>query len=212
MLAVAVPQAGATTVFDNTTVDLSVRFNPDTTEVGDEVVLAGTERALTNFTFGFYGLSLDVTAQARVRFYLNDGVASASGSLTPFSVFYDSGLFNISSTERATMIFNQATLLEYNGIDIVLPDSFTWSVQFSTLGAGASAGVDLYSPPGTGSSYDDYWDNGPGGWQLMTNGTTPMNFAARFEAQTVPEPSVLWLGLVGGGLGWMFRFRSRQRA
>src|SRR5574340_1842514 len=88
---------GATTIFDNSVNDLGTRFNPGTLEVGDEILLASTERYLTNFSFEYWGTSSGASfagpVEARVRFYQNDG-APFNGYATPGSLFYDSGWFS----------------------------------------------------------------------------------------------------------------------
>jgi hypothetical protein len=106
----AVPLS-AGTIFDNTVNDLSLRFNPGTLEVGDEITLGGTERNLTYFSFEYWGLSTSGptfagNVQAEVRFYLNTG-PTFNGYPTPAATpFYDSGLFAVPSpTERNTFVF-----------------------------------------------------------------------------------------------------------
>ena len=49
----------AVVIFDNSANDLVTRFEPGTNEVGDEIILAGTERYLTNFSFEFWGTNTD---------------------------------------------------------------------------------------------------------------------------------------------------------
>src|SRR5882724_1398112 len=71
----------ATTIYNNSTNDLLARFNPGTTEIGDEILFGSTERYLTNFSFEYYGtntaspgnVSFAGAVEARVRFYRNDG-------------------------------------------------------------------------------------------------------------------------------------------
>src|SRR5580765_825482 len=78
LMAVFSSTASAAIIFDNSVNDLHARFEPGTLEVGDELILAGTERYLTNFSFEFWGEnSADANVfagevSARVRFYLND--------------------------------------------------------------------------------------------------------------------------------------------
>ncbi len=206
LVAACLPAARAEYVYRNSTVDLNTRFNPGLIEVGDEIILGGTLRNLTHFDFQYYGISFSGNEQARVRFYLNDGTAFGGDTnyLRPSTVFYDSGLFNISATARSTLNFD----LSLDGI--VLPERFTWSVQFTGISGGESAGVDLYGPPSVGSSFNDYWYNDTGtGWEPRTNGV-PINFAAQFQA--VPEPSTWALGVVGGLCGFFLLRRRSDKA
>ena len=201
LLLVSNHRAVADLVYDNSSTDLLTRFNPGVNEVGDEIALGGSGRTVTNFIFQYYGLNFSGNEQARVRFYLNDGASSSSGPRVPSTVLYDSGLFAIGPTSRATLIFSD--------LSVTVPDSFTWSVQFGGIEAGESAGVDLYSPPTVGQNYNDYWDNTGSGWQLRNFSGVPINFGARIEA--VPEPSTTLLGLSGGLVGLIWARRLRRK-
>ena len=206
----------ATTIFDNSSNDLSTRFNPGTTQVGDEILLDSTERYLTSFSFEFWGIStanpnsFSGHVQAQVHFYLNDG-PPFNGYETPYVPFYTSALFDVPTTPltgRNTMNF---TVADFPGDQpLFIPTSdMTWSIQFTGMEAGDSVGLDIYSPPTIGHDYPDYWANDGGGWMLMTN-SVPMDFAAQFNA--IPEPSVLTLSVVGGLgiLGFAYRLRRRE--
>ena len=193
----------AATIFDNTSNDLLTRFDPGTAQVGDEIILAGTERNLTGFSFEYWGAnslhpeSFSGTIQARVQFYLNDG-AVFNGYATPGTSFYDSGLFSVPTpTDRNTFEFTAGADFPSWGLVMPAVSNMTWTVQFVGLGEGDSAGLDIYSPPTVGMDYPDYWQNtGIGGWTLMTN-TPPIDFAAQMTA-TVPEPSTMALAVFGG--------------
>ena len=202
----------AEVVYANSTNDLNARFDPGLVEVGDEIVLAGGARTMTDFNFQYWGLNFSGNEFARVRFYANDGAASPAGPLMPNSLLFDSGFFFILPTPRAVLDFNSAALSSGNVVDLTvpIPNSFTWSVQFSGITAGEAAGVDLYNPPTIGGNYDDYWDNN-GGWQYRYRGTNafPISFGARVTA--VPEPSVLALGLLGGLAVLIVRSRFQRR-
>jgi hypothetical protein len=207
--------ANASLVFDNSTTDLFRRFNPGSVEVGDEIVLAGSDRLVTNFVFQYYGENFTGDELARVRFYINDG-APSSGAARPSTVLYDSGPFSVTATPRNTLVFDLATLAAGNpwnpGQGILVPDAFTWTVQFYNPdnNLGYQAGVDMYDPPTVGYDYNSYWDNDPlSGWLLKTNASYNMNFGARVEA--VPEPNAVVLGLGGALLVFLFRAGLRRK-
>ncbi len=179
-------QSRADLVYDNSSGDLSVRFAPGTNEVGDEIVLTTTNSAryVTNFIFEYYGTNFSGNEQARLRFYRNDGTNSPSGPPVPHTMIYDSGYFPIGATPRSTLEFTR----ENSQLNVLVPDSFTWSIQFTGIDVGEAigVGVDLYSPPTVGLNYNDYWDNGTDGWQLKTNASYAADFAARVQASSQP--------------------------
>jgi hypothetical protein len=217
-LGVGAPLRAATTIFNNSVNDLSTRFNPGTYEVGDEILLAGTDRWLTGFDFEYWGTNtanptaFAGTILAQVRLYENNGalVPPVTGYPSPGTTpFYDSGWFSLGSpTERSTMNFTTADFP--GGLPIFVPaDDITWSIQFAGMGATDSVGLDIYSPPTVGGDYPDYWENN-GGWLLLTN-SVPMDFGARFYAQaTIPEPSSVTLSILGG-LGLLTLARRLRR-
>src|ERR1043165_6339980 len=59
--------ASAATVYDNSITDLSIRLNPGTNEIGDEIVLAGTERTITSFSFQYWLENAGAGEDARIR-------------------------------------------------------------------------------------------------------------------------------------------------
>lgn len=169
-------------VYDNSVNDLNNRFNTGSLEVGDEIVLAGTERYIRKFVFEYWGANSSQASfvgnvQARVRFYANDGT-NFNGYPTPATVLYDSGNFPVAATPRSTLIIEDFTNAVVP-LNLPVPSTnFTWSVQFSGLGAGDSAGPDLFSPPVVGGSYPDYWEHAAGNWSLKTNPLVALDFAA----------------------------------
>lgn len=202
----------ADVVYDNTTtISTNAQGAPFflalPNEFGDEVELAGSARAVTAFYFEYFG---DFTPQgdetARIRFYKNDGPGLY---LKPQTVLWDSGNFSITTN------YNTRGLLVPR---VVVPDRFTWSVQFSgmTMTAGDQAGLVAYNPPTVGAllnggkigSYDDFWKNNGGIWSIYNLKSTPVaNFGARIIA--VPEPASVLLGLSGGAaLIWAARRRN----
>ena len=225
----------AATIFDNSTGDLLHRFAPPTLlldptttyEVGDQIILAGTQRWLTGFDFEYWAANsapgattFAGTVQAQVKIYLNDGALVPPGGppygyASPSTVLYDSGLFSLDSalTTRRTEVFTLADFRDelpiFIGVGLTPASELTWSVQFSGLGLGDSVGLDIYSPPTIGDEYTDYWQNN-GGWSLLTN-TVPMDFGARFYAEsTIPEPSMVTLSIMGG-LGILTVVRRLRR-
>jgi hypothetical protein len=187
----------AAIVYDNSSNDLNFDLDPGTSEVGDEIMLAGTERWLSEFTFEYWGSADDPLAftgsvEARIRFYLNDGPAypDAENAFLPGTVIWDTGTFAITPTERATLTFTDFVVGTTVPLTGPLPDSLTWTVQFSGFGANDAAGVTIYSPPTVGNNFDDYWVNDGVAWTLQTN-IIAMDFAARLSAELIPEPSAM---------------------
>jgi hypothetical protein len=204
--------ASAVPIYRNSTNDLTIRFQPGTLEVGDEILFTNSPMPtyITNFSFEYWGtntanpFTFAGSVQARVRFYLNNG-APFNGYATPGTMFYDSGWFGgFGPSARSTLIFDAPGDF---GTGLYLPGSdITWTVQFQGMGATDSIGLDLYSPPTVGQSIpaagfeQDYWLNNSG-WSLITaTNNPPFNFGATFDAtfEPVPEPSALALSVVGG--------------
>ena len=184
----------AATIFDNSLHDLVTRFDPGTNEVGDEILLAGTERYLTNFSFEFWGTnSTGSTAfagdvEACVRFYQNNGPLF-NGYPTPGTKFYDSSWFPIEATSRSTENFFLGIDFAWSGLFLPVTSNMTWSVQFRGMDTGDTVGVDLYTPPVVGKDYPDYWLNAGGSWQLMTNNSgVHIDFGAVMQARALGQP------------------------
>ena len=70
----------------------------------------------------------------------------------------------------------------FSGLKIVVPDDFTWTVQFGGMTGKAAneAGLIFRDPPTVGSSFDGIWLRKNEIWQLYTwNGRPVANFAVR---------------------------------
>lgn len=170
---------------------------------GDEIYLNGSDRLVTDFIFEYFG---DFTANAsqfgRVRFYENDGPLAdpISRAHLPQSVIFDSGLFTLTSG------YNTKWLAD---LSVSVPDSFTWTVEFTGVGltAGNRAGLLFYNPPAVGSSPRDFWELIDGNWTLLHFGANTFKPEANFGARVVavPEPHTVILFSLGALALWMRR-------
>ena len=188
----------ATIIFNNSANDETNRFDPGTTEVGDEIILQGPERYLTNFSFEFWGTnsiisssnstSFNGSVSACVRFYQNNGPLF-NGYRSPGTKFYDSGFFPIAPTPRSTENFIVGSDFPWTGLFLPVTSNMTWSVQFRGMNTGDTVGVDLYTPPVVGHDYPDYWLNAGGTWLLMTNNSgVHIDFGAVMQARALGQP------------------------
>jgi hypothetical protein len=216
----AVPLSAQTVIYNNTTNDLMARFNPGTTQVGNEILLPATSPGfLTDFSFEYWGtntaspgnVSFAGPVTAEVRFYVNNG-APFNRYNSPGTMFFDSGPISLASigatpTARSTLAFTAGPDFPSSGLIIPTYD-MTWTVQFAGLGATDSVGVDLYSPATVGETYGDYWAYNGTSWALETN-SIATSFGA-YMAATVPEPSTLSLSLLGG-MGMLALARRLRR-
>ena len=207
----AVPLSAQTVIFNNTANDLVTRFNPGTTEVGNEIMLApGTPRFLTDFSFELWGTntaspgneSFAGPVRAELRFYVNNGALSSGVPSPGATPFYDSGPLSLASigltpTARRTLVFTAGT--DFPSAGLLIPTSdMTWTIQFEGMGSTDSVGVDLYYPATVGQTYGDYWAYNGTSWSLETNSLVPLSSFGASMTATVPEPSTLSLSLLGG--------------
>jgi subtilisin-like proprotein convertase family protein len=185
----AAQQSGdvAAVVYDNLLPDLESQFNPGSLEVGNEVVLSGSERNAGRFSFQVWAGGavpgvFEGGVQARLRFYQNDGPLSDSGRASPGTLLYDSGLVGVPPAPQAVMVFQDFQVNAATALTQPLPDAFTWTVQFSGLAGDDAVGLELHSPPVVGTTYLEYWENDGGTWTQKTNSDLTVSFAARLEA------------------------------
>jgi hypothetical protein len=170
-------------------------------EFGDEINFAGADRIITDFQFEYYGDFASAFGRTgRIRFYRNDGPGTYA---TPHTLLYDSGTFFINSGYNTKWI---------TGLAVEVPNTITWSVEFSGVSdaAGDRAGLLFYHPPTTGTSARDFWAVFNGEWRLYHFGGTTFKPEANFGARiiAVPEPSTFVL-LTLGGLGLLAAGRRR---
>lgn len=181
---------GPVVLYNNSTTDLNTRYDPGTSEVGNQVTLkslGGTSSKITEFEFQYWGTGFSGTESLEFRIYANNGPNWDATYKMPGTMLFDSGIFGVPATSRQLVVFDTDF-----GSGLLVPNSFTWTVQFSSLGPSANAGVDGYGPPTVGSFLDDIWVNTGTSWDLRATGigkTTPQqDFAAEIFG-VVPEPS-----------------------
>jgi hypothetical protein len=192
--------SGQEIVYDNSQSDLNRTYipQPDTgVEFGDEINLDGTARTVTNFEFEYFlSGNADGDETATLTFYRNNGptVTRTIGGTTvqvasPGDVLYTSPVLSLQTG------FQTAEALE---IAVDVPDTFTWAVTFGGIEINEVAGLRVYDPPTTGSSFTDFWQRNAGTWNLylFDNPEGPANFAARVTA--VPEPTTVAYALLAG--------------
>ncbi len=168
---------------------------------GDEIVLAGTQRVLTEFHFAYYS---DYSQADGLNFtlYANDGPL-VNGFASPGSVLF-SDTYDV--------------VLGTSGVDIdipftpdpsdPLPDRLTFVVEF--LGTGI-AGLLIADDPTIGASGNDFWEWNAGSWELrqLAGGYTS-NFEARVTAVPEANPGVA-ATMALAGLGVLAAYRRSQK-
>lgn len=191
---------GSSLIYDNTAAASYLGFSfPTDLEYGDEVNFAGNRRALTDISFEYNAniITFDLSEKVRFKLYNNDGASGAPGT-----VLYDSN----TDAPGGIQVFNGINHVDIGGLNLKVPDKLTFSVQFTGLGIGESAGLTMYDPPTVGKvlaggvigSFDDFWENSSGTWTLFRfpNGNPAGNFGARFSA--IPEASTVTYAILGG--------------
>jgi hypothetical protein len=148
-------------------------------EFGDQLDLAtsNTNRYLGKFSFGYY-LSEQATGKEKVklRFYMNDGPKGAPKSV----------LFEVPTLIPLSKGFNSAVI---ENVPVLLPDTFTWTVEFVGMTDKVVAGLLIYHPPTVGFSLDDFWERVDGQFMLKKVQGKPTNFNAQVIAfNSLPGP------------------------
>ena len=178
----------------------SLPFYSSGSAYGDEIVLGGTARVLTEFHFAYYS---DYSKSSGLSFtlYANDGPL-VNGYASPGTVLFSDTYDVITGT---------------SGVDIdvpftpdpsdPLPARLTFVVQF--LGTG-TAGLLIADAPTVGASGDDFWEQGQSGWELRQIPGYTANFEATVTAVPETNPGVA-ATLSLAGLGVFASYRRMQR-
>jgi hypothetical protein len=177
-------------------------------EFGDEVTLAPGPRIISSFAFQYFGQNLSGGETVVLRFYANDGPfwqESPPEAPRPGTVLY---------TSDPLSVLNNRHLLTLEDLNVSVPDTFTWTVEFTGLSGDERAGLAISGPPSLGSSYNDYWEKTATGWDLYGNleyEGQPLyaSFGAQFTAVPEPREYALWAGL--GLLGFAVWRRASVR-
>jgi hypothetical protein len=185
--------------------------------LGNEIIMGNASPfdSVSSFSFEIYSPeSSFIGANVQMEVYLlpNTGT-SFNGYPTPNTAtpLYDSGLFALQTPQQQEGEVVGTINVNLSLAPVTVPRDFTLAVEVTGLDAADSVGVELFDPPTTGSSYEDYWLNN-GGWGLYTN-STGTAFATRFVGTPTPEPSALTLGAAGATIMLLGAFAvGRRRA
>jgi hypothetical protein len=177
-------------VYDNSATYLEADYE-STNEYGDEVILAGTARIVTEIQIEYYGEFVrNGDELVRLRFYENTGPIwnGVPEYRTPASPPLYEDTFQVSTGFQVLVITVP---------NILVPDHFTWTVQFLGVSQAPNdrAGLLHYNPPTVGQSFDDFWERLPSGWAPLAREDVKNNFGARILAiQGAPKLTITKAG------------------
>ena len=176
-------QAQTEVVYDNSSDPILGTFAPSdkSLEFGDQIVLDGSSRIVTEFRLEYY--SSEAAGDATVRFRSNSGP-----NLEPADILFESATIPLQAN------FNTINI---EGIGVPISgDTFTFTIEFDVAGT-QDVGLILRNPPAVGSSFDDVWvnTNGAGDWATRNIPLATANLAAQVGA--VPEPSTIAFTVIG---------------
>lgn len=174
-------------------------------EYGDEIVLGGGGRILTEFKFEYFS---NYNFAQGITFNLYDQSGpTVSGAKSPGSLLYSTKLDLYDGGGLVSLSFPEDPAN-------TVADRLTWTVKFSGAGFGNNkAGLIVpNATPSVGKSGNDFWVRtgaGQADWALQNFGPggPTANFVATVSA--VPEPGTVALAVMGlGGLALALRRRS----
>jgi hypothetical protein len=184
----------AGTIYDNTTTQQG-SFAFTALQLGSEVHAAGTDRIVTDLFIGLYQQHEAGTGDLQARLYANDGMGGKPGTL-----LWEGPLL------KGVQFTGGLDLIDFSVPMVLVPDTFTWTVQISNTSP-VAVGRPGFDPPTIGSSPTNWQGDG------TTWGQVPGSpYEARIEAVSVPEPSTALLLLAGSGLVLCGRVWSARRA
>ena len=170
-------------VYENSQEDVSAT-HARLEEFGDEIILAGDNRKIIRFEFEYFGkFEADGDETCVLRFYRNDGEALVIDrddgealvidDKAPGTLIYESQPFTLLPGYNTAVI---------QGINVEVPDKFTWTVKFDGLTGFSKdrAALVLTDPPNIGKSFDDFWVRFGSGWGTWRFKGDPIaNFACK---------------------------------
>jgi hypothetical protein len=189
-------QAG--TIYDNTTTRQGMSLNFTKLQQGSEVNADGTERFVTDLCVGMSQQGVDGTADMQARLYANNGAGGKPGTL-----LWEGPLL------KKVHLTGGIDLIDFSVPMVLVPDTFTWTVQISNTDP-VAVGLPNFGPPTVGSSPANWFGDDSTGW--TKDPSSPYPYEGRVEAvSAVPEPSTALLLIAGSGLVLCGRVCSRTR-
>jgi len=205
--------AAPTIVYDNTSTPVTGDFIPSglpegfwpfnqygDDPVGDQIALAGTDRAVTRFDLIVSSSAPTVLTNLTLVLYKNDGTVYYGAPGAPGTVLWTGAL--------ADVAVDGLTMVVFDVPNVVVPNMFSWTAAADSN----IAGLATYDPPTVGST--PMWGPIQHAWDLDTasddwypfyfEDNPVANFGARVWA--VPGPGCLSL-LAAGGLAALHRRR-----
>ena len=192
------------TVYDNSRIyqekAYTVTATSDRLEVGDEIRLAAPTIGggnITRLQIEYYlspGASGNETAQLSIRQMVDGVPGDLIFQTTPFSIAQPGGLRQLD--------FDENFVVPYGNTDLMV------SLRFGGLEGTEEAGLPFYLGPDVGTSLNDFWVGGTGGFARASTPETSGNFNMRVTA-VVPEPGT-WAMMIGG-LGFLGALTLRRR-
>lgn len=170
--------AQAESVVYDSTVDLSGAGAVGMSQVGNEVILAGTERTLVRAEFRMVLTSYPATTDLQVHVYLNDAVNGQPGT-----ELWKSGWIQ-------GVLFQGPQVVPVDIPNVQVPDRITVTIEEVFIG-GVQA-QELLARSTTVGTTERVWLGSPGSWQIWTVDPVAIRLTA------VPEPATLSLLALGG--------------